>query len=337
MSALIHRNSSVADPLQDQQPVQQPTPLVRRRMFRLWGSNFSCPRRITEAVANLLSSFLDGFVYLLGPFLIVFATVIISGLAYTYFFVIVPMMERANADIPWGFLYTWLHTAFVCFILTNVIFNYVACVLTRNKGKNFNRVVRELAVATSFVYPETNEEVIQSKRDFEERMMFRMQRRQERAQVSSEGGAHAPLRGWMILGPHEWAFCNYTNQPKPPRSHYDHITKVLVLNMDHFCPWMFNTVGYFNYRYFCNFLLFVFWGMAYGTYITFKPFNEISSKTYWKQIRQKPPVILENWVPTEDQRTPIAFFLHALFECRPCCSCFGWIPCVSSFDESNDN
>lgn len=31
------------------------------------------------------------------------------------------------------------------------------------------------------------------------------------------------------------------------------------------------------------------------------------------------------------------FFLHALFECRPCCSCFGWIPCLSSFDESNDN
>jgi len=26
---------------------------------------------------------------------------------------------------------------------------------------------------------------------------------------------------------------------KPPRSHFDSITQRLVLNMDHFCPWVF--------------------------------------------------------------------------------------------------
>lgn len=26
--------------------------------------------------------------------------------------------------------------------------------------------------------------------------------------------------------------------PKAPRSHYDHVTHKLVLNMDHYCPWM---------------------------------------------------------------------------------------------------
>jgi len=30
---------------------------------------------------------------------------------------------------------------------------------------------------------------------------------------------------------------------KPPRSHFDSVTQRLVLNMDHFCPWVVNCVG----------------------------------------------------------------------------------------------
>jgi len=56
--------------------------------------------------------------------------------------------------------------------------------------------------------------------------------------------------GWMLMGPNEWGFCIISNQPKPPRAHFDHVTRNLVLNMDHYCPWMFNSIGYFNYRYF---------------------------------------------------------------------------------------
>ena len=47
-------------------------------------------------------------------------------------------------------------------------------------------------------------------------------------------------RTWMILGPNDWGFCDKSYLPKPPRSHYDYVTKSLVLNMDHYCPWMFN-------------------------------------------------------------------------------------------------
>jgi DHHC palmitoyltransferase len=246
MSTITQRNATGADLPQHQQ--QQPTQSTmgtpqRRRIFHICGiSHFSVPRRITDAIMTTLTTLADGFVYLLGPFLIAFASVIISGLAYTYFCVLLPMMERAYAKDPWGTLYTRMHTTFVCFILTNVIFNYVACVATSNKGKKFDRVVRELADATGFTYPETPEEVVQAKRDIEDRMIFRMQRRQARAHEMAAGGtAPAPQRGWMIMGPHEWGFCSYTGQPKPPRSHYDHVTKMLVLNMDHFCPWMFNT------------------------------------------------------------------------------------------------
>ena len=37
--------------------------------------------------------------------------------------------------------------------------------------------------------------------------------------------------------------CRKSGLYKPPRSHYCSITGRLTLNMDHFCPWVVNTVG----------------------------------------------------------------------------------------------
>jgi len=48
----------------------------------------------------------------------------------------------------------------------------------------------------------------------------------------------------MLLGPLEWGYCANTQQAKPPRSHYDHVSQSLVLNLDHYCPWMFNASEY---------------------------------------------------------------------------------------------
>ena len=54
------------------------------------------------------------------------------------------------------------------------------------------------------------------------------------------------IHNWQLLSPIKWSYCRYSSQPKPPRSHYDHVTTCLVLNMDHYCPWMFNCIGYFS-------------------------------------------------------------------------------------------
>ena len=62
-----------------------------------------------------------------------------------------------------------------------------------------------------------------------------------------ENPAKAAVAGpkhWTQLAANEWSTCRHTGMLKPPRAHYDHITKRLVLNMDHYCPWMANTVGY---------------------------------------------------------------------------------------------
>lgn len=50
--------------------------------------------------------------------------------------------------------------------------------------------------------------------------------------------------------------CNKTGVYRPLRSHYCSVTGRVVLNMDHFCPWVINTVGYYNRKFFVLFLFY---------------------------------------------------------------------------------
>eukprot|EP00300_Choanocystis_sp_HF-7_P040534 c7014_g1_i2.p1 GENE.c7014_g1_i2~~c7014_g1_i2.p1 ORF type:complete len:250 (+),score=48.37 c7014_g1_i2:212-961(+) len=52
--------------------------------------------------------------------------------------------------------------------------------------------------------------------------------------------------------------CRRSGLFKPPRSHYDSVTERVVLNMDHFCPWVMNTVGFYNRKFFVLFLVYTF-------------------------------------------------------------------------------
>lgn len=242
----------------------------RRRVFSLGSWRFQVPPRLVDSIIVCATTVADAAIYVIGPILIVFALVIAVCLTYTYFYVMIPMMRKSLGDSPYRPIVLGLHTSYVIFILFNVLYNYYLCVMTSNKGQAYERVVRELADATGFVYPETPDEVAQCKQDFEDRMVLRMERRRARRAAAAEAnntetsttavpsgaassnvtqrrGGGTPTstssvsvpspRGWMLLGASEWGFCRYSNQPKPPRSHYDHVTKTLVLNMDHFCPW----------------------------------------------------------------------------------------------------
>ena len=336
-------------------------------------------QRLTFHCISTLFTIADKAMYLLGPILIAVAIVIISGLTYLYASVLLPMLAGTNwiytiadANAYWyngsiasspieddsmPISYTAstlialstpsgiLHTTIVTFFLINIIYNYYQCVITSNTGPKYNVIVREMACITDgsagFTYPETEEELLQYKRNYERRMydiiMMQQQRQHQRQQQhqpqqhsqmmtttttvvdgdeeaqsnqstlllmtsSSTTTATSPLPTstpptslpppskhqlpvWQLLSPNEWGYCRYSNQPKPPRSHYDHVTKALVLNMDHYCPWMFNVVGYFNYRYFFNFLTFVTLALWYGTAVCYISFGYIGSVEYKKQIR----------------------------------------------------
>jgi palmitoyltransferase len=318
----------------------------RRRLFRILNRTFPIPSDIQAAFGNMM----DGFFYVLGIILILFASAIISGLTYSFFFVVLPMIQRANVRSPY---YVVLHVMFVLYILVNVLTNYYWCIISKHKGQLYDTVVRELAETTGFVYPESPAQVNQYKKDFEEKLMFRLQRQYARrmeacappmndtncvgvgitqrksagvdatansANLPSsppvpdvENSPILPVRRWLIMGPHEWGFCDASNEPKPPRAHYDQVTRQLVLNMDHYCPWMFNTVGYFNYRYFCNFLVFTLMGMAYGAFITWNPFWALHGNEFREQVRlskeqhSNTTLHLLDYVPTPNERQAIAF------------------------------
>ena len=75
-------------------------------------------------------------------------------------------------------------------------------------------------------------------------------------------------------------------------------TKIIHFQpLDRFqCPWMFNCVGYFNYRYFCNFTWYVAVILAYGAFISFRPFRNllpVRSGRYLAQVRASGGA----WVP----------------------------------------
>ncbi len=262
----------------------------------------------------------------LGPFLISIATGIISGLLYIFFNIALPQLDIEQYSMYW-----MCHVAIVGFLVANILYNYFKCVMCPHGGEKYDIVVRELADATGYEYPEDEDGIDGKKRDFERVMMERHRGRrlhnesvrqqnpaaQQQQQLSqsapstssdssdssasptppvpiqqsgSDGVRAADSRpppAWVVLGSHEWSFCVRTNQPKPPRSHFDHVSRSLVLNMDHYCPWMANCVGYFNYRYFLNFLIYVWSAMVYALIFAYPLFKASQfSKMYRKRARK---------------------------------------------------
>ena len=330
--------------------------------------------------------------YLLGPILIVLASVIIIGLSYLFFCIVLPMLTGTNWIVTMDDYHAYqngggsisqlssavadelqsnnsiqqndeknaiavatlqfifiaittplgiMHTTIVSFFLINIIYNYYKCVTTPNSGQVYDAVVRELATATNFNYPESEEELLHCKRELERKIAAKLESRQRELLAAAKSANNndasnnnstqklPKIHNWQLLSPTEWSYCRYSKQPKPPRSHYDHVTKSLVLNMDHYCPWMFNCVGYFNYRYFCNFLWFTVLGLLYGAVICCKPFLYMSGAEYREQVKASSHssssgeavtramlrgvsgttvrhLKSNSYIPTPNERTPIA-------------------------------
>jgi uncharacterized membrane protein YobD (UPF0266 family) len=276
---------------------------------------------------------------------------IILLLSYTFFGIIIPMIY--NKHVSYHPIYQSIiliyHCSIVIFLLVNVLYNYICCVIQKHVGYHYDTILYELASITNMKIPKTNQELVQYKRDLSEKLTQRMKQQQHKQHHMARqqqpqnhnssnnnnnknnnnemtqrrtGLNHDPLsipstttstphtttstvqaqsilptstlknnntitttiiqsssslpdtvttkattttppppastngiRTWMLLGPYEWGYCSQIQQIKPPRSHYDHVTKLLILNFDHYCPWMFNAgnVYLLNVFYKCVF------------------------------------------------------------------------------------
>lgn len=57
--------------------------------------------------------------------------------------------------------------------------------------------------------------------------------------------------------------CRRCSNPKPPRTHHCSVCNRCVMKMDHHCPWVNNCVGFYNYKYFLLFLVYLAAGCLY--------------------------------------------------------------------------
>merc|ERR1719420_1163071 len=51
-------------------------------------------------------------------------------------------------------------------------------------------------------------------------------------------------------------YCKMCNVWKPDRTHHCSICNRCILNMDHHCPWINNCVGFYNRKFFIQFLMY---------------------------------------------------------------------------------
>jgi hypothetical protein len=62
--------------------------------------------------------------------------------------------------------------------------------------------------------------------------------------------SRAPLSLQEMKKSGERRHCKWCGKYKPDRCHHCRVCQTCILKMDHHCPWIYNCVGFFNYKYF---------------------------------------------------------------------------------------
>ena len=190
-----------------------------------------------------------------GPIMLFTANLLIMVIVITYLIYIMPRLFQ------YSILYGLTNFCIGLFLLINVEFNYALCAFTpagtpkriEDPGEYFGYVQRIV----------------------DGRVVHYINCRLDIAPAVS------------------YRYCKYCKCIKPPRSHHCSISGKCILNMDHFCPWMNNCVGYYNYRYFVLFLIYLSFGCIYIMILTLPLFFTLhrNRMTFMKSFSEETMII----------------------------------------------
>jgi len=82
--------------------------------------------------------------------------------------------------------------------------------------------------------------------------------------------------------------CKWCGKYKPDRAHHCRVCRMCILKMDHHCPWIYNCVGFYNYKYF--FLLIMYAAIA-CIFILFTMQTSVFN-AFWENVELLPMFLL---------------------------------------------
>ncbi len=184
-----------------------------------------------ECFDRYIGSFLDRFARVLGPVLVGLAVGLIMLCTYTFFAFVVPFQRVQNGLTGTGELALSLTGIF---FLVNTLYNYYMCVVT-------DAGIPPLAADTA----ETGNSMSTSANSALGNRLsgYSYERTRAHSSMSDSEDEEHHIEG-----------CSKCYRTRIARTHHCSICKSCIVKMDHHCPWIYNCVGYGNYKYFYLFL-----------------------------------------------------------------------------------
>jgi palmitoyltransferase len=193
--------------------------------FKLANQNYVWMRWFLVVVPRIAELFYKYFMRILGPLMFITANFFIVSVTILFRFVIMPSIT-GNSLLSY-----FVHSMMNLFLFINIMFNYYSCAFTAaGSPPHCDDPGSILGERTTFIDG-------------------------EKAYVVNSRKVVAPFVVYK--------YCEKCECIKPPRAHHCRIVDSCILDMDHYCPWMNNCVGHYNYRYFLLFLVYVLLGASY--------------------------------------------------------------------------
>jgi len=176
----------------------------------------------------------ESIIRIAGPFFVVLATVLITGVIYVHFVNSIPFYSNYSS------LCGIIHLAISIYITVNIGYNYLSAVFVSPglppKGDEVGLTVSDIETLKGHI-----------DNDSERKILSKLPQDLRR-------------------------YCKKCNRTKPERSHHCHVCGTCVLKMDHHCPWIANCVGHKNHHFFVLFLFWLWFGCGYASGMSYMPF-----------------------------------------------------------------